>query len=69
MSNADPKPPRHFVIRHNNGTYFRGYTAIGPSFGGTLDEAPPFATEYDAMKVIMRDWRMEDSKPEEIAHD
>lgn len=37
-----------FVIKHNNGTYFKQWTGIGPCFGADLDEALRFDTKREA---------------------
>lgn len=37
-----------FVIRHDNGTYFKQWTGIGPCFGAPLEEAFQFETKREA---------------------
>jgi hypothetical protein len=48
-----------YVIKHANGTYYRGMTGIGPRFGGTVEEAERFASKGDAQWVIAQDWRID----------
>lgn len=37
-----------YVIKHDNGTYFKMLSGIGPCFGAVLKDAQKFDTEADA---------------------
>jgi hypothetical protein len=59
------QPGDRFVIKHDNGTYFVQYTAIGPMFGGEREEAKVFDSREDACRPLM-DWRFGDSTVERL---
>ncbi len=58
---------RQIVIRHDNGTYFVGHTAIGPRFGGTLRQAKRFPSPIAAAKDS-RHWAFGETEQETIDH-
>lgn len=47
-----------FVLKHPNGTYYQKHVAIGPMFGGTLDQAMRFNSKEEAAPLFA-DWRVE----------
>lgn len=42
------------TIKSENGTYYRGMTAIGPMFGGTKEQATQFNTIQEAAMEMTR---------------
>lgn len=40
-----------YAIRHDNGTYYTGFTGIGPRFGGTEGQAIKYTTKDEAIRV------------------
>ena len=44
------------VIKHNNGTYYKGWTGIGPCFGATKEDALRFQDAFDAAHEMGRHW-------------
>lgn len=47
---------KRWVIKHENGTYYRQWTAIGPCFGAGKLDAERFASKETAER-LMADWR------------
>lgn len=48
---------REYLIRHDNGTYYRGMTPIGPAFGAkTAEEAVRFKDRIAAATEFIRHW-------------
>jgi len=43
-----------YVIKHDNGTYYAGWTAIGPCFGATLEQAERFRSMLEAHALMGR---------------
>lgn len=41
-----------FRIRHDNGTYYKYSTGIGPAFGGTREDAAVYTDRADVALVL-----------------
>jgi hypothetical protein len=64
-----------FAIKHENGTYFRTMTGIGPAFGADEANAQLFNSEGEANRVILRGgWKFFDTEVvefevEDVSHE
>lgn len=61
-----------FVLRYqdpglSHGTYFCGFTPIGPLFGGTLEKAERYGSREEAAQQIGRHWAMGACEIEEVS--
>jgi hypothetical protein len=45
-----------FVLLGDNGTYYRGMTAIGPCFGGTVGNAKRFDSRHELALERAKHW-------------
>ena len=61
--------PNQCVIKHDNGTYYKEMTGIGPCFGGTLQEAKRFPDCEDADRERGLHWGFTATKIEEIKNE
>lgn len=55
-----------FIIKHSNGSYYIGWTAIGPQFGSSKKDALRFESKNDAISESGKHFGFVQTEIEEI---
>ena len=66
MTESAVRTKKRYRLRHDNGSYYKGMSGVGPSFTKNSKEAKTFSSRYNAGIEMLGHWAMGDCRVEVV---